>query len=231
MQRRGKALSVPKGRRYVRVTCLDEQGHEEKLEELAARQDDLEVRLSIQKDDLTDELKAEMRQQLADIVGEKKAADRLEVAVHFKRRFNATEAAAIQWVVDSREKLAAILRSEGRDNASVEEMKTYAVLPYCAVIGVMWWHPEVELEAKSPADDDWDFENYSERIFFELIDGVEDDDGNVEHSFSDQMIYSLGVQLVDKVAGVYTGLRRSQETRDFLQVRKAPTSGQPSESE
>lgn len=221
MIRRPQPLTAPKSRRYICLRFTDAQALAEKTAALHAEQVarikalDL-VSVAEAKEQIAKETAETQRQALL-LQGETRT-------LWLLKRHEPVAMALYAWCWQVERDLAATMRAEGREAPTFGEWRSVKTLPAAAVLGLLWHDLDFELEAAPPtklAGGGWDFAAYGEAVLGELLDAEE---GGLDEA----LVVELGWSALGKAAGTYLGLADEQEKADFLGVRRALASGQPS---
>lgn len=222
MRQRSAPLPVPSGRRFV---CLHFQDDDAIQAELAGILERVQL-YSRELASLADPSQKERAEVLkAEIL--KLRADQLEIqgrhrSIWFTRSTDPRAMACYSWVYGRGKELGGILSQAGRTEATFEEFHAHQIVPFAALIGLLWHDLALEMETRPPvlSEGGYDFQAYGQAILGELLDH--------EGGLGVDVVYSLGNDLLDKAAGTYIGLHKAQERADFLGVRRGRPSEPPS---
>lgn len=221
MIRRPTPLDAPKSRRFFPLRFTDAQAIADKV--AALHREEVE---RIQALDLT--TAAEAKAAIAKFTAETQRRALLiqgETRTLWLRRHHGPMAMALYaWVWQVERDLSAKLKAEGRETPTFEEWRQTKTVPAAAVLGLLWHDLEFELQLDPPrqrSDGSWDFAEFGEVVLAELLDAEE---GGLDEA----LVNDLGWRAIEKAAGTYLGLANQQEKIDFLGVRRAPASEQPS---
>lgn len=215
----GTDHAPPRGRQYTPIYFRDADAIATKLRALS--EDLTEISRSVSSAEEGEQ--EAIRKRVTDLSLERGRIEAEQRVLWFKKSISPQAMALYEWIRQRTIQLREICRSEGDRAPRMDEWLEAEVYPLAALIGLLWYPVDFQLEVGPPPDlggRGWDWRAYGEAVLAELSEAEEGMDHN--------LVVAVGQSLYQKSAGVFIQLSNAQETADFLGVGGGRSSALPS---